>query len=61
MMGGDAGGYTGLTCLLARLDLRDSAYVSGWDLLQLTYLYLFVQIFLDRTIVKATRELTPAH
>lgn len=59
--GGDTGGYTGLTSLLARMGLRDSAFVTGWEFLQLTYLYLFVQLFLDLKIVRAASRLRGAH
>lgn len=49
--GGDVGGYTGLSCLLARLGIIDTAYVTGWESLQWLYLWLFVQLSLDLRII----------
>lgn len=52
--GGDTGGYTGLSCILAMTNLRSSALIKGgeWEYLQLAYFYLFAQLLLDLKIIR---------
>jgi hypothetical protein len=54
--GSDAGGFTGLSCLLWRVGVLHTSFVEGWGILQGAYLLLPLMVLIDWRVIRATNK-----